>query len=75
MEKAAATRGLSAFPPGWGIYRGRPDSEERARWVKEKVTEHLALQRIWRRAAVEAKPQASGLNGFIRSDSIGITEY
>jgi hypothetical protein len=54
VEKAAASRGLSPFPPEWGFPPGRPDSEERARWVKARVIEHMALQRVQRRAAAAA---------------------
>jgi hypothetical protein len=54
IEKADAMRALSCFPPEWGFPPGRPDSEERARWVKERVHEHITLQRSRRRAAAEA---------------------
>jgi hypothetical protein len=53
-EKAIGKRGLSDFPPEWGFPPGRPDSEERARWVKERVTEHMAHKRVQRRAAEQA---------------------
>jgi hypothetical protein len=54
VEKAIGKRGLSDFPPEWGYPPGRHDSEERARWVKERVTEHMAHKRVQRRAAAEA---------------------
>lgn len=59
VEKAAAMRGSSTFPDEWGFPPGRQFSEERARWVKERVTEHMALTRVKRRAAAQAVKAAN----------------
>ncbi|MFG3493779.1 hypothetical protein [Streptomyces sp. NPDC047928] len=50
-EQAQVRRGLgSTFPAEWGVPPGRQYSEERARWIVERVREHQALTAVRRRA-------------------------
>ncbi|GGW35673.1 hypothetical protein GCM10010381_20610 [Streptomyces xantholiticus] len=53
-EMANAVRGAGVFPPEWGVPAGRQFSEERARWVRDRVREHMGLKNVQHRAAAQA---------------------
>lgn len=54
VEMADGARGIGTFRAEWGIPHGRQYSEERAKWVRERVREHMALQNVQGRAAAHA---------------------
>ena len=43
LERADGNRGWGSFPARWRMPSGSTFSEERARWVREKVAEHRKI--------------------------------
>jgi hypothetical protein len=54
VELAQGVRGFRTFPAEWGTPPGTQFSEERARWVKDRVREYMCLKRVQGRAGAEA---------------------
>ncbi len=54
-EHATGRRGMGSFPAEWGLPKGRPDSEERAAWVRSKVEQYAGAQAHRKLAARDAR--------------------
>ncbi|MFC4054647.1 hypothetical protein ACFOY4_33575 [Actinomadura syzygii] len=66
IETSESNRAFGPFPAEWGTPAGARFSEERTRWVAERVREHRALQAVRRRAAAEQRLGAEHVRRALR---------
>lgn len=66
------TRTFGTFPPEWGMPPGTQFSEERAAWVRKRVTEHRALVAVRERATAVSATRAAHVR---RQRQLLLTRY